>query len=91
MSVAQILAACVVCLGIVHRATLGYARDMQKTGVKIFLYNGFIHDEAFAAHCAGIFREDEKKSMHLPRGYFDKQRIWTRAGYNFARMLAPMM
>ena len=29
--------------GIVHHATLGYARDLQRTGVKILKYRGFIH------------------------------------------------
>lgn len=27
----------------VHRATLGYARDIQAMGVKVYLYEGFIH------------------------------------------------
>lgn len=28
---------------VVHRTTLGYARDAQQNGVKIYLYDGFIH------------------------------------------------
>ncbi|MCD8140136.1 MAG: cardiolipin synthase [Planctomycetaceae bacterium] len=30
---------------IVHLATLGYARDLQALGVKIYMYNGFIHSK----------------------------------------------
>lgn len=30
---------------IVHRATLGYAREVQDVGVKIYQYNGFIHSK----------------------------------------------
>ncbi len=33
---------------IVHMATLGYARDLQKTGVKIYYYHGFIHAKTVA-------------------------------------------
>lgn len=33
---------------IVHRATLGYARDMLDAGVKVYLYNGFIHAKTIA-------------------------------------------
>ncbi len=33
---------------IVHMATLGYARDLQKSGVKIYYYQGFIHAKTVA-------------------------------------------
>lgn len=110
---------------IVHHATLGYARDLQQTGVKILKYHGFIHaktmvvdgriatigttnitnrsftldfevnafvyDSEFASRCVDIFKRDEESSTLLPSDYFDGLRVWTRAGYNFARMFSPLM
>ena len=34
---------------IVHRATLGYARDAQDVGVKVYQYDGFIHAKTIVA------------------------------------------
>lgn len=110
---------------IVHRATLGYAREAQEVGIKIYMYNGFIHsktvvidgqvatvgttnitnrsftldfevnafiyDREFSERCEQIFHADEANSELLPPEYFRSQGAMTRASYNFARMLAPMM
>lgn len=110
---------------LVHMATLGYARDIQLSGVKIYIFNGFIHaktmvvdgeiatigttnitnrsftldfevnaflyDTAFAQRCEDIFRADVENSHLLPDDFFTKKSLWTRAGYNFARMFSPMM
>lgn len=110
---------------IVHRATLGYARDMLEAGVKVYLYNGFIHaktiaidntvatigttnitnrsfildfevnafiyNESFVKQCEAIFDADSEDSELLPQDYFTRQSPLTRASYNLARLLAPMM
>lgn len=110
---------------IVHRATMGYARDAQAVGVKIYQYHGFIHsktivvddrvasigttnitnrsftldfevnafiyDKDFSILCRDTFHKDSLDSTLLPPEFFNKKSILTRASYNFARMLAPMM
>lgn len=110
---------------IVYWATLGYARDMLDAGVKVYLYDGFIHAKTivvdgevasigttnltnrsftldfevnafvygndFAKRCEDIFDNDIAASQLLPTDYFDRQSPFARAGYNFARLLSPMM
>lgn len=111
--------------GIVHRATLGYAREAAAFGIKVYLYPGFIHaktmtvdgqiatigttnitnrsftldfevnafiyDQDFAGRCESIFLKDQSLSRQIDSAYFAAQPPATRASYNFARLLAPMM
>ncbi len=110
---------------IVHFATLGYARDAIEAGVKVYMYNGFLHaktmvvdgeiatigttnitnrsftldfevnaflyDKCFSERYQQIFLEDMEHCEELTHDFFKQHALWKRAGYNFARLLSPMM
>lgn len=110
---------------IVQRTTLGYVRDVLSCGVKVYMYNGFIHaktmvidgiattigttnitnrsftldfevnafiyDKDFSERYENIFHQDLLVSERVGPEFFHKQSYLTRASYNFARLLAPLM
>ncbi|MDR1920348.1 MAG: cardiolipin synthase [Candidatus Adiutrix sp.] len=108
-----------------HLATLGYARQALEAGVRVFLYNGFLHaktvvsdrlitsigttnltnrsftldfeinafiyDQGFAADYEDIFLEDLANAAEITLKWFTEKKALANAGYNFARLFAPLM
>jgi cardiolipin synthase len=72
-------------------ATIGSTNITNRSFTLDFEVDAFIHDQTFAQRCEAIFLADCGDSRLLPDDYFAKQGALARGGYNFARMLSPMM
>ncbi len=72
-------------------ATIGTTNITNRSFTLDFEVNAFVYDKAFASNCEQIFLKDQENSTPVGGDYFKKKGVWTRAGYNFARLFAPMM